>query len=786
MSATRVDDRVASVPGAQSHAPTAPDFGGVRPSGRGRSRPPVPPGGDATRLVVFAALGAFAAMHWATLVQSPPVGRVAVAVALATAAGAALTVLRRLSWRRPAVHLAALAVVLLGAGAALVAVGLPVRLAWPGHWDDLVGELDRGLSGIRTVVWPYAGPEEEVRRTILLGTPALLVVAAALAFWPARRGATSLRFLGLATLLCLYAIPVTDHDPGSPLARGLVLFALVVAWLWLPRLRARDALPGLVLVAVVGLVSLPLAARIDRADALVDYSEWNWFGGKEITFDWNHSYGPLDWPREGTTLLQVKSKAPLYWKAEVLDTFDGLRWTRSRANERTSPLAEMPPDPDTRWDRRIRVTVRSLRTDFVIGAGTPYQVKGAGEAVTGSADGTLRRLDQPLRRGDTYTVRSYAPTPTRREMRAARTSYDPQLAKYTMIVLPRRGEDALRRGAAGSALAARERVSVPLLGTRLGAPRARRQLAGSRYGRAYELSRRLTAGAPTVYDAIRRVQDHFRGNGFVYSERPPSRRYPLESFLFDDKTGYCQQFSGAMALLLRMSGIPTRVVSGFSPGSLNRDTREYRVRDLDAHSWVEVYFDGIGWVTFDPTPPAAPADRAGQGPDPIRTGSGDAGPALSRGGDAPASGRAPDAPSGGGPGARAAGGGGLPAGAWVAITLLAAGGLALVASPRARRRRGGLDAAQIGLGELERALPRLGWKMAGGTTLLELERRLGRAAGPASARYVAGLRAARFSPAGSAPSGSDRRAMRRELTAWGGLLTRLRGWMALPPRRPEA
>ena len=69
-----------------------------------------------------------------------------------------------------------------------------------------------------------------------------------------------------------------------------------------------------------------------------------------------------------------------------------------------------------------------------------------------------------------------------------------------------------------------------------------------------------------------------------------------------------------MALMLRMSGIPARVVSGFSPGSFNRDTGEYRVRDLDAHSWVEVYFPDIGWVTFDPTPAAAPADRAGQGP----------------------------------------------------------------------------------------------------------------------------------------------------------------------------
>ena len=78
-------------------------------------------------------------------------------------------------------------------------------------------------------------------------------------------------------------------------------------------------------------------------------------------------------------------------------------------------------------------------------------------------------------------------------------------------------------------------------------------------------------------------------------------------FLKQDKLGYCQQFSGAMALMLRMAGIPARVAAGFSPGSYNQDTREYRVRDLDAHSWVEVWFNGIGWVPFDPTPARSPA-----------------------------------------------------------------------------------------------------------------------------------------------------------------------------------
>ena len=57
-------------------------------------------------------------------------------------------------------------------------------------------------------------------------------------------------------------------------------------------------------------------------------------------------------------------------------------------------------------------------------------------------------------------------------------------------------------------------------------------------------------------------------HGFSYSQNPPRRQFPLESFLFTDKQGYCQQFSGAMALLLRMGGIPARVAAGFTPGHL--------------------------------------------------------------------------------------------------------------------------------------------------------------------------------------------------------------------------
>src|SRR5207244_2284721 len=113
------------------------------------------------------------------------------------------------------------------------------------------------------------------------------------------------------------------------------------------------------------------------------------------------------------------------------------------------------------------------------------------------------------------------------------------------------------------------------------------------------------AGARTPYQYVRAVEAYL-AKGFSYSENPPRRAVPLASFLLADRTGYCQQFSGAMALLLRMGGVPARVATGFAPGGYNRARGEYVVRDDDAHSWVEVYFQPYGWVPFDPTPVAAP------------------------------------------------------------------------------------------------------------------------------------------------------------------------------------
>jgi hypothetical protein len=308
-------------------------------------------------------------------------------------------------------------------------------------------------------------------------------------------------------------------------------------------------------------------------------------------------------------------------------------------------------------------------------------------------------------------------------------------------------------------------------------PQQRSRVLASPYGRVYQLAHRLAAGQPTTYDVVRSVEQHLQKR-FQYSEKPPLRRYPLSAFLFQDRIGYCQQFSGAMALMLRMDGIPARVATGFSPGSFNHATKEYEVRDLDAHSWVEVWFTGIGWVPFDPTPSLAPAGSQSSTRDSAsaaRGGTSDSNGASFRAGTPEAS------------GAGAATGNSDGSHLWIlvvglgALGTLAFAGLWLAGTLRARPHFAATDEGAVQ--ELRTALERLGYRYPARTTLSELEHRLRVTNGAPAARYVRRLRTLRYAPPGKAqpPGHRERRELRRALTAGGGPIARLRGLVVLPP-----
>jgi transglutaminase-like putative cysteine protease len=741
-------------------------------------------------LTAFAALAGFGAAYWASFVTHAPAGRIAGVLAIACALGAVLILLGRTSLPRPAVHAAALTATLVALAVALVVVGLDASLLKPARWDDFANVLNRGFEGLRRVSWPYDGPDEFVRLTVLLAVPAVLVLAVALAFWPVR-GKPGFDSVALVLLVAFYTVAITDQRFGGDIGRGLLLLGLIAAWLWLPHLGRRGALAGAAALALAGLFAMPVAAALDADRAWVNYSDWG-IGrdhAASATFDWNHRYGPIDWPRSGRTLLAVRSDAPHYWKAETLDVFDGLRWSHSNAGERRPLGAELPPDLNPAWEKKITFTVRQLRSNLLIGAGTFFDTEGDIGVTVVSGDGTVRLIDKPLQEGDSYTVRAYVPDPSAERMRQAPDVWDESLRNYVAFDLPRPGENALKLPPGKlrtRPLAETSRLSLPFRGEPTGDAYTRqtvRAIRESPYARMYALSHRLAKGQPTTYDVVRTTERWLQDN-LRYSERVPSRPYPLSDFIFKDKIGYCQQFSGAMALMLRMNGIPARVAGGFAPGIYDQSTKEYRVRDLDAHSWVEVYFDEIGWVPFDPTPTAAPAGSqsssssdasAARGGRQDRTSVSQADKAESRAGA-------------GGPGTL--GGDRASTKLWVLpivlliLLALALAGLWAYSVLHERRHRRSTPAdAQIA--ELRSALERMGHDVPPHTTLSALERRLSRLVGPAAARYAAALNARRYGPPGSdAPGRADRAALRRDLARAGGRLGRLRAYLALPPRPP--
>jgi transglutaminase-like putative cysteine protease len=122
------------------------------------------------------------------------------------------------------------------------------------------------------------------------------------------------------------------------------------------------------------------------------------------------------------------------------------------------------------------------------------------------------------------------------------------------------------------------------------------------------LARRICAGAKSPENKVQRVIAHLQRN-FTYSLNPKrdTRFPPLEDFLLHSHEGYCEHFATAAAILLRASGVPTRLVSGFLQGEWNALGRYFMVRQRDAHTWIEAYLPDKGWVPFDPTP-AAPAE----------------------------------------------------------------------------------------------------------------------------------------------------------------------------------
>jgi hypothetical protein len=119
------------------------------------------------------------------------------------------------------------------------------------------------------------------------------------------------------------------------------------------------------------------------------------------------------------------------------------------------------------------------------------------------------------------------------------------------------------------------------------------------------LAKQVTLFDKTPYDKARSIEEYLRSNyGYTLDLTGPPQADPLPYFLFQKRAGHCEYFASAMTVMLRTLGIPARYINGFQTGEYNDVAGDLLVRASDAHSWVEAYFPGFGWLTFDPTPPS--------------------------------------------------------------------------------------------------------------------------------------------------------------------------------------
>lgn len=267
---------------------------------------------------------------------------------------------------------------------------------------------------------------------------------------------------------------------------------------------------------------------------------------------------------------------PDYLRLYALDQFDGDRWTyrvlksteRDRVAGRTLPpptgLIGAPPRTVT---TRVQVSDRVRDMTFLPAPYAPTRVSARGDWRV-HPESLMIYSPRDAADGGRYTVRSLRSEPTAEQL-AAGGSYPPQFARLY--------------------------ISLP--------DRFPRQV--------HDRADQITKGARTAYGQAMRLQRWFTTTGgFSYdlSVPPPRHTSDLIDFLEYSKSGYCEQYAAAMALMARSLGIPARVAMGYTAGTV-QPNGEWVVRSKDAHAWPELYFPGAGWVRFEPTP----AGGAGQG-----------------------------------------------------------------------------------------------------------------------------------------------------------------------------
>src|SRR5688572_12753465 len=484
-------------------------------------------------------------------------------------------------------------------GAAWIAFGTQPWELLPFRDERVLGPALRtaanGVVDFYAVFLPFGpAPNPEMHSLVLCAIFGFVLATALLvaARRPLAAAGVTVAAIGWpATLLGGRAVAVGALALAAALAIPLILRAA----------SGRAVLVGGLVAAlvVVGAAGTSSATTLGT-DAALDWETWDVRGPQRRATDvrviWDSNYEGITFPARKTVVLRIEGPASAnYWRTTTLDQFADDRWLENlfwleqvdhdgRILQLPQLVPERAGDPE-RWLEQ-RVEVEALVDDHLAAAGTPIALDARSLGTVFLLSGGVLRAQKPIAQGESYRIWSYSPDPAPRTLAQAPARFPPATARFREVdgrVFPAFGVEG------------RERF-------------VRAFFADPSYARfvrhrtMYRVARQVAGRAATPYGAVLALEAWFRQTGgFRYDESPPRvAGPPLVTFVTRTRAGYCQHFAGAMAGMLRMLGIPARVAVGFTSGS--PDGGEWVVTDHDAHAWVEVWFAGIGWVAFDPTP----------------------------------------------------------------------------------------------------------------------------------------------------------------------------------------
>ena len=494
----------------------------------------------------------------------------------------------------------------------LLGRGLPGDLTWRERIADLTTRLFYWINQVST--------GEKGRDTLIfvMFYCVLFWILGYSAAWSTYRRMRAWRAIlpmGIVTLINVYY-----YVGPAPMGRYLVLY-LFFALLYITRTHAFEQeevwrhgrmaydpvlrfdflRAGLVLILIVLALSwtLPVAAAVPRMTATwrrvsdpwrTVREEWQrmFSGLRGYAVEYVEPFGPmlsLGGPRTVRDIVVLDVSAPregrYYWRGAVYATYRRDRWEAVE----TESMLLIP-------GRQVPGMARDARREPIIQTVTSY-MPGRRTLVGAS------QLVSVNREAEAYIDRSgNAPLEFTRVFGVLPLEVDEQYAVTSLVSIA----DATSLRQAGADYP--DWVSERYL-----------QLPDSLPDRVRLLAEEITVGATNPYDKAVALERFLRTNILYDLEapKPPSGRDYVDYLLFDSRRDYCNGYATAMAVMARSVGIPARVASGYGQGEYDTERRVFRVRENNAHTWVEVYFPDYGWIEFEPTvsePPIIRPERA--------------------------------------------------------------------------------------------------------------------------------------------------------------------------------